>query len=148
MSSGPPACREKPEAAVLITPGPRLETETLAAALRESGFDVNVASGELEAPPPAVSVVLPCLGGAGTPIIASIHKTRLRFPDASIVLIGADRPDSEIVALLEAGARAYTASSTSFEEFVRTIRAVRRGESDCSAEVERLVMKRIAALSR
>jgi DNA-binding NarL/FixJ family response regulator len=62
--------------------------------------------------------------------------------------VGADNEDHELLAFIEAGARAYTSSSASLDELVSTIKAVEREESPCSGHLGALVAVRIAALAK
>src|SRR5438309_9108893 len=104
----------------------------MATALRERGFEVVVPIDTHADAVTAVEVILIFAGTSPSRVIVAINKYRLLYPNAIIVLVGADYPDYEILCFIEAGVQAYTSSSASLDELVHTIMAVQRGESMCS----------------
>src|SRR5678816_1910396 len=98
----------------------------MATALRERGFVVVGAADTLAHPVAGVEVVLIFAGAPPSRVIVVVRKYRLLYPEAVIVLVGADHPDHELLLFIEAGIQAYTSSSASLDELVQTIIAARR----------------------
>jgi two-component system, NarL family, nitrate/nitrite response regulator NarL len=121
----------------------------MVAALRESGLEVVLDTTDNRIQSHAdIDVVLISADGLLPALIATIHKCKIRFQGARILLFGGDHSDEEIVALIENGVRAYTSMSTSLEELVTTVRALQCGESLCSGRLGALVSTRIASLAK
>lgn len=79
--------------------------------------------------------------------LATVARLRLELPAVALLPIGL-RSEAEVIAMVEAGASGYVLQAAGFNELVRTIEAVHRGEPPCSARVLTSVCARIQELAR
>ena len=69
-------------------------------------------------------------------------------PTVRIVALGLPDSDKEILGCIEAGAIGYVMKDASFEDLIKVIRAVARGESVISPQYTALLCRRVATLRR
>ena len=122
--------------------------EAMATALRARGFEVVVSPDPPGATNETIDIVLMFAGASASSVIVAINKNRILYPSSTIILVGANYTDDEMLLFIEAGMQAYTSSSASLEQLIDTITAAQRGESQCSPTLGALVAARITALAK
>lgn len=142
-------------AALTLCVRTRIYRDGLAAALRalpEVGeLDVYDSYDELQlrplAEPTGVLIVDPRPHGQAPVSAADVRAIAQRFQEASLIVVGCDCREDEIVGILEAGAAAYITTEDSIEQFVATVRAAMKGELCCTPSIARRLQARLAAVS-
>ena len=86
----------------------------------------------------------------GMPDNAAIEVTKLLRRDASdtrVIVMGMCDDPNEIMECIEAGISGYVLKETSFDQLLETLRAVVRGESNCTPELAAALFKRITEMA-
>jgi DNA-binding NarL/FixJ family response regulator len=133
---------------VVIVAATRLFREGLAQAL--GGVETMDLAGavagcgelaRLDGPVDIVLLDIPSVG------IESVRAARTAMPEASVVGLGVGEDVGELITGIEAGLTGYVSREGSFDDLVRTIESVARGEMPCSPEIAGTLMRRVAALA-
>jgi len=86
----------------------------------------------------------------GMPDSAGIEVTKLLHRDAPeirVIVMGMIGDPNGIMECIEAGISGYVLKETSFDQLLETIRAVMRGESNCTPELAAALFKRITEMA-
>jgi two-component system nitrate/nitrite response regulator NarL len=68
-------------------------------------------------------------------------------PRTSIVALGLQETEDQVLACVEAGITGYVGRESSIGDLVRAVRAAARGEAVCSARITGSLMRRVAAVA-
>jgi two-component system nitrate/nitrite response regulator NarL len=68
-------------------------------------------------------------------------------PRTSIVALGLQETEDQVLACVEAGITGYVGRESSLGDLVRAVRAAARGEAVCSARISGSLMRRVAAVA-
>jgi DNA-binding NarL/FixJ family response regulator len=135
---------------VLVVAEVRLYREGLSEALaREPQFTVVGASADANvvglAREGAVQVIVCDTSVEGA--FRLFHELRAASPEPRIVALGVRDDEDDIAACAAAGVSGFVSRDARFDELVRTITAVARGESACSPAILAKLLLRVAALA-
>ena len=95
-----------------------------------------------------VDIVLLDAGYETAELAERIQLTKIKFPDAKVIVVGGTEAANDILAGIEAGASACTFLDSSPQHLVDTIRQVYLGEVTCPPEISALLFERVASLKR
>lgn len=69
-------------------------------------------------------------------------------PELKVLMTGIPKQDSEIIAVIEAGAAGYLTHQSGFDDLTSNIRALAMGRTLCSERIARLLFTRVASSAR
>ncbi len=153
-TEGAEAAALAPALRLAVVDSHRLFRECLAAALSDDpGFAAvtvteadQAALAGLAAGAPMDVLLLGC-GGNGQ-VHELLHEARRRFPDAKVLVLGAEESEEQALALLRDGARGYLFRDQSLADLRDAILEVAAGATVCTPRVAHLLFSRLAELGR
>jgi len=142
------------ELSIAIVHHHRLLREALAISLSEKAFsvihqayDVDQLSVHIEDSHPSV-----VLAEASRPLekcLDCLSRFRCIAPECKVIMLDVPDHDETILACVEmAGICGYIVEDSSFDDVIRTVRAVAAGKTICSPRLANLAFTRISVLSR
>ena len=141
------------ELSIAIVHHHRLLREALALGLSQHAFpvirqvcDIEQLSGDVDHTCPNV-----VLAEAGRPLekcLECLSRFRCMAPECKVIMLGVPDRDETILACIEiGGVSGYVVEDGSFDDVIRTVRAVGAGETICSPRLANLAFTRISTLA-
>lgn len=138
--------------ALLIVHSDRLVRESLSAVLTQQdqlvvvdtidSLDDAAAPESLRAQRADVVILDVALARRCTP--GAIQQLKRACPEAKVLIMGIDDRDADILAAFELGATGYVTQNSSIRELVANVRALKFGQTICSARIANMMFARAA----
>jgi two-component system response regulator DevR len=139
---------------VFIVCDQRFFTEAVMAALNReprikvAGFAAGVEETVAKALPSPADVVLVDAALEHDNPVHLVRQLKQKIGNASIVVLGVDESEPDILAFIEAGASGYVSRQSCLASLLSTVKSVYMRESPCSPRIAASVFAKITALSR
>ncbi len=141
------------ELSIAIVHHHRLLREALAVGLSQNAlpvsyqaYDVEQLSADIRGPSPDV-----LLAEASRPLdkcLDCLRRFRCVAPECKVIMLEVPNEDETILSCIEVGGiSGYVVEEGSFNDLIRTVRAISAGESICSPRLANLAFTRISALA-
>jgi DNA-binding NarL/FixJ family response regulator len=126
----------------------RLFREIIASALSTYGWTVLDPEPAHSNPGANPEILLLACPTDARDVVASLRQAQADFPEAKIMLLGADANNSDIVSFIEEGARAFVPSNNGIADLVNALEMLRRNETLCPGGITNLVVRAIHRLTQ
>ena len=142
------------ELSIAIVHHHRLLRETLALGLSQNAFPITHQAHDLEKLTADIEDISPnvLLAEACRPLdkcLDCLRRFRCIAPECKVIMLEVPDHDETILACIEiGGVSGYVIEDGSFDDVIRTVRAVGVGETICSPRLANLAFSRISTLAR
>lgn len=141
------------ELSIAIVHHYRLLREALALGLSQNAFPIIHQARDLEQLTTDIGVINPTvlLAEACRPLdkcLECLRRFRYVAPECKVIMLEVPNQDETILACIEVGGiSGYVVEEGSFNDLIRTVRAISAGESICSPRLANLAFTRISTLA-